>query len=109
MKLNDTIRKQIEAGTPAMKACVDCCRKALALIENVKAAVFAEFKDTLGSQQQMLRLALNEAEALAWQTAYPQLVFATLAAEKAQAVANWNAHQQRVANYLVAERQGVRR
>jgi len=109
MKLNDRIREQIEAGNPAFKACAACCRKALSLIENVKTTVFDEFKDALGSHQQMLRLALNEAEALAWQTAYPQLVFATLATEKAQAVAKWNAHQERVANNLAAERHAVRR
>src|SRR5215831_4260095 len=107
MKLNDTIRKQFEAGAPVMKACVDCCRKAVALIEKTKAAVFAEFKDALGTHEQLLRLALNEAEALAWQTAYPQLVFATLATEKAQAVANWKTRQQWIGKY-VADRQAVR-
>jgi hypothetical protein len=107
MKLNDTIRKRFEAGAPAMKACADCCRKAVALIANVKSAVFAEFKETLGTHEQLLRLALNEAEALAWQTAYPQLVFATLATEKAEAVANWKARQQWIAKY-VADREAVR-
>ena len=109
MKLNNGIKEQIGAGSPAIKACVECCRKALALIENVKSTIYADFKGTLGAHEQMLRLALNEAEALAWQTAYPQLVFATLAAEKAQAVADWNRHQQGVARNYVAERHAVRR
>jgi hypothetical protein len=42
----------------------------------------------------MLRLALNEAEALAWQTLYPHLVFPDLAAEKVRGVAAWNSRQQ---------------
>jgi hypothetical protein len=41
----------------------------------------------------MLRLVLNEAEALAWQTAYPHLVFPELAAEKAHAAAQWEQRQ----------------
>jgi hypothetical protein len=43
-------------------------------------------------------LALNEAEALAWETEYPYLVFPTLAAEKAQAVAKWQVRQHLIRN-----------
>jgi hypothetical protein len=39
---------------------------------------------------------LNEAEALAWQTEFPHLVFPILAQEKVQSAANWEAHQQAV-------------
>jgi hypothetical protein len=42
----------------------------------------------------VLELAVNEAEALAWQTGFPQLLFPTLAVEKARAVATWHEHQQ---------------
>jgi hypothetical protein len=44
----------------------------------------------------LLELAMNEAEALAWQTDFPQLFFPTLAAEKAGAVAGWHARQRRL-------------
>jgi len=64
-----------------------------ALIANTKDALLAEFRQSLQAQEHLLRLALNEAEAIAWQTSYPHLVFPTLAAEKAQAVAAWNARQ----------------
>jgi hypothetical protein len=37
---------------------------------------------------------LNEAEALAWQTDYPQLFFPTLAMEKVQAVVSRRPRQQ---------------
>jgi hypothetical protein len=41
----------------------------------------------------MFRLALNEAEALAWQTGYPHLLFPALATEKIQAATEWSARQ----------------
>jgi hypothetical protein len=48
----------------------------------------------MGSREHLLRLAVNEAEALAWQTDYPHLIFPTLAVEKVQAVTAWDAQQQ---------------
>src|ERR1043166_9448070 len=75
-------------------ACLDCCRKLLAQIESAKKSVMAEFRETLAGHEHVLELALSEAEALAWQTGFPQLVFPTLATEKARAVATWNSSQQ---------------
>src|SRR6266478_4554539 len=74
--------------------CLDSCRKLLAQIESAKAAVLAEFRETLADHEHLLELALSEAEALAWQTGFPQLVFPALAAEKARAVASWHARQE---------------
>src|SRR5687767_10251364 len=78
------------------KACLAGCQRILTQIKNVKDAIFAESRDTLKSQAHMLELALNEAEALAWQTKYPHLVFPTLATEKIQEVIAWNRHQRDV-------------
>jgi len=47
----------------------------------------------LAGPERMLQLALNEAEAVAWQTDYPHLLFPELAMEKVQAVASWNHRQ----------------
>jgi hypothetical protein len=77
-------------------ACADCFRKLVSGIANAKKALLAEFQNQYGASQHLLRLALNEAEALAWQTNYPHLVFPTLAMEKANAVLDWSAHQQDV-------------
>ena len=74
--------------------CVDSCRKLLAQIEKVKKQVVAEFRDQLDDHQHVLELALNEADALAWQTGFPQLLFPTLAVEKAHAVTGWHLQQQ---------------
>ena len=70
------------------------CRKALAQMQAVKDAIYAESFRTVQPQERLLRLALNEAEALAWQTRYPQLVFPALAVEKVQGVIAWNRRQQ---------------
>jgi len=53
-----------------------------------------EVRTTLNAPEHLLRLALNEAEALAWQTGVPQLVFPTLAMEKVQALRTWDTRQQ---------------
>jgi hypothetical protein len=73
--------------------CVQSCKKLLAGIEQVKNKIADEFQETLDSHGQSLQLALNEAEALAWQTAYPHLLFPTLALEKVLAVAAWQTRQ----------------
>ena len=80
-------------GSSPGKVCVESCQEILGQIGRAKDAIFAEARDTLKVQEQMLRLALNEAEALAWQTLYPHLVFPALAAEKVQGIAAWNHHQ----------------
>jgi len=74
--------------------CVQSCKKLLAGIEQAKKRIAAEFHETVESNQRLFQLALNEAEALAWQTDYPQLVFPALAVEKIQAVAAWQTRQQ---------------
>ena len=74
--------------------CVDSCRKLLAQLDNVRAQVVAEFRDRLDDHQHVLDLALNEAEALAWETGFPQLLFPVLATEKARAVTGWHLRQQ---------------
>ncbi len=69
------------------------CRNVLAGINNAKASILAEARQTWNPDERLLHLALNEAEALAWQTGYPHLLFPALAAEKIQAVADWSRRQ----------------
>ena len=70
------------------------CQKLVALVEKMKDRMVQEFSEKLAAHESVLRLAMNEAEALAWETPYPHLVFATLAREKAQAAAAWEKRQQ---------------
>ena len=98
MKLKQTNESREPVGQLRAfgKACVASCQKVRAQITAAKEAIFAESREALQSQEHLLRLALNEAEAVAWQTMYPHLVFPTLATEKIQAVIAWEARQQSV-------------
>ncbi len=70
------------------------CRKAVALTRTAKARILSEYRNKRQEQQHLVHLALNEAEALAWETDYPYLLFPTLAAEKVQGVLTWLGRQQ---------------
>ncbi|HZV34085.1 MAG TPA: hypothetical protein VFB72_05865 [Verrucomicrobiae bacterium] len=74
-------------------ACIKSCQAIVAQVAKTKDAMLAQFRELVADHEEVLRLALNEAEALAWQTQYPQLVFQDLAEEKAKHVAEWAAHQ----------------
>ncbi len=90
MKTENTFKNAVA------NACAKSCQKILAQISEKKNAIIAQFRGVVAEHEQVLRLALNEAEALAWETSYPHLVFQDLAEEKAQGVASWVAHQRSV-------------
>jgi hypothetical protein len=97
MKTNiETITPGIEGIDSFTARCLASCRKILEQLASVKEQVVDQFRDQVEEHQHLLRLAVNEAEALAWQTEYPELLFADLATEKAHAVANWHTRQQRL-------------
>jgi hypothetical protein len=62
-------------------------------IQHAKDAMLFEHVNQAGEHGRLLRLALNEAEALAWQTEFPHLVFPELAREKARAAVLWHQRQ----------------
>src|SRR6266550_4684831 len=72
------------------------CRNTLEAIANVRALIEREFSTVRQREPRLLRQALNEAEALSWQTGFPQLVFPSLALEKARAVATWESRQRTI-------------
>jgi len=72
------------------------CREFLRQMEEVKGSLWRDFGGTSEAPRHLLRLALNEAEALAWQTPFPNLLFPLLAEEKATALRHWAAHQRAV-------------
>jgi hypothetical protein len=59
-------------------------------IEQAKRELAAEHQFAL--PERLFRVALSEAEALAWETEYPQLVFPSLAEEKIEAISAWYEH-----------------
>lgn len=76
------------------QACVAQYQKLAAQIEQVRSNVTAEFREAFGVQERLLQHALNEAEALAWETDYPHLIFPTLAQERVTVANNWWQRQQ---------------
>ena len=86
--------RETDWGNALKGVCVATCQNLATRITAVKEAIFADAFNRLGTQERLLRLALNEAEAEAWATNYPQLMFPTLASEKVQAVMAWNDQQQ---------------
>ncbi len=78
----------------AANACINSYQKLAARIERVKEQLLSELRETLEVPERLFKLALSEAEALAWQTEYPHLVFPALAMEKIRAVGEWNARQE---------------
>jgi hypothetical protein len=95
MNMNVESTASNATSRPTIKnACLSACRKLLTQIQRSKEAILAEFQNQFQVPEHLLRLAVNEAEALAWETRYPHLLFPMLATEKAEAVLNWQAHQQ---------------
>ena len=64
-------------------------RKLIAGIEQAKWHLAADLGKAFQLPERLFRVAVNEAETLAWQTEYPHLVFPALAAEKVQAASAW--------------------
>jgi hypothetical protein len=97
MKTNQrTVNNAVKA---AVNLCVNSYQKLAAQIERTKELLLAEARNTMKVSDRSLRLALNEAEALASQTLYPHLVFPALALEKVQAVAAWEKRQRQLGGY----------
>jgi hypothetical protein len=61
-----------------------------------KESVLNEYISEAGEHARVLRLALNEAEAISWQSDYPHLLFPALATEKAQAAVSWHRQQRAI-------------
>ena len=93
MNTNNEIQQRVAPKFSLKKACQDYCQKLLAQINQTKQQLFADFREVFGLEDNVLRLALNEAEALAWETDYPHLLFPQLASEKAEAAARWERRQ----------------
>lgn len=89
-------RPNAAIGRTVRNLCLRSCQRVLARIRRVKNAILAESRAVFQEREQMLKLALNEAEALAWQTPYPHLVFPDLATERVQAVVDWSRHQKSI-------------
>jgi hypothetical protein len=84
---------KVLSNNPVATFCLSCGRKLLAQIQTTKKELASQFRKAFSGNEQMLRVVLNEAEALAFSTGYPQLLFPTLALEKVESAAAWQRHQ----------------
>lgn len=62
-------------------------------VRQARATIEREFSELTHLEPRLSRLALNEAEALAWQSGVPVLVFPVLAEEKIRALMAWRDYQ----------------
>lgn len=62
-------------------------------LRSARSQIERDFSDLQRQNPRLLRLALNEAEALAWEIELPHLVYPVLAEEKARALFNWRLRQ----------------
>ena len=75
--------------------CMAYGRKLISELQRTKEELVSQFRKAFTGNQRMLRLVLSEAEALAFRTQYPHLVFPSLALEKIErAVAGQRRQQQ---------------
>jgi len=88
------VQKIFNAEPTVARQCLQSCKKLLAGIDQARNRIANEFQETLDSHAQFFQLALKEAEALAFQTDYPHLLFPSLAVEKLQTVSAWQARQE---------------
>lgn len=77
-------------------ACVQCYDGVLRRLARMKVKIEREFAQEMAGYEQVLKAAINEAEAVAWQTPYPQLFFPVLAEEKAVEAQEWAGHQRAI-------------
>ena len=100
MKMNRLYPPSTNGKRSLSAICLNSCRKLLAQIDAIKESLISDYEPVLHGQEAMLYSALNEAEALAWQTPYPQLFFPVLAEEKAMSARRWASQQERIRQRL---------
>ena len=71
-------------------------RNLRSVFATVRSRIEQQYAPLAQQQPRLLRLALNEAESVAWETGVPHLVFPTLALEKARDLAQWHASQRTI-------------
>lgn len=90
------MKNSLAPGGSVTNSKVTRCQEIVRQIAQAKNSILEQFTELVAGYERLLWLALNEAEALAWQTRYPYLVFHGLAEEKAWGLAGWVARQRLV-------------
>lgn len=93
MKTGSCDSSELEQLGRFTRACLDSCDRVRRALARARETLLGDYGQLTEEHGRVLRLALNEAEALAWQTDFPHLFFPALAAEKAQAAVAWHQRQ----------------
>jgi hypothetical protein len=96
MKLTHNHQREREQGPSIARICAAGCENVREAVAGAKENLLTEYRALVGEHLHLLRLALNEAEALAWDTEFPHLFFPTLAMEKARATVAWHRRQRAI-------------
>ena len=94
MNTNAVYNNESRSGLVAV--CLKSCRKMLEGINRTRVALVEEAGATSSELKNAMESALNEAEALAFQTPFPHLFFPTLAEEKVASARQWAGRQERI-------------
>lgn len=97
---NRKVQQTNTNGFPTV--CLKACRSGLEQLSRMKKTIAHEFSSKVAGYEQVLRSALNEAEALAWDTQHPLLFFPELAQEKARGASRWAKRQTQLDNRPLA-------
>lgn len=89
------MRTRLRHEAPVNRTRADTLRSRLR-IRHYRKTLQRRLASVSDGQRRLIDLALNEAEALVWQTPFPQFLFPALAEEKAQAVTRWQNRQQAI-------------
>jgi len=89
-------------GKPSRAQPAHFHKKLAAKLNEYKVSLLEELSSESETFHQLARLAVNEAESLAWSTPYAHLFFPALVEEKIQYARQWTSRQCRVGNGLPA-------
>lgn len=94
--MNSNALTNIQPDNGLVAICLNSCRKMLDGIDRIRAGLVEELDGASTELRGAVHSALNEAEALAFQTPFPHLVFPALAEEKVASARQWAGRQERI-------------
>ena len=94
--MTETVPKAESGGHPFVQACLRSCRRLANEVNRVRRSLVQNFTHAPGDVRRAVEAALNEAEALAWQTPFPHLVYPVLAEEKVATAERWAGRQRMI-------------
>ncbi|MEO6183227.1 MAG: hypothetical protein ABIP71_09055 [Verrucomicrobiota bacterium] len=95
-KLNNQYSRNVNSLPSRSKLRGDSISALDRVIKTEREKIFQQHRKLVTGHEHLLALALNEAEAIVWQTDFPHLIFPALAQEKAEGIVNWHHRQKSI-------------